>query len=243
MINKILIADDSQTIRSVAEFLLRQKGYEVILAKDGEETLDLANKYTPDLIFLDNSLPLMRGDILYHKLKENPMLKEVPVVMLLNSGESLDQGVFSDMENISYILKPFSPRELLEKVEKYSEKEKVIEEKNSEQENIMASIDDSDEFKDSPQLESRDKESYQEFVTEFKKEIEGLQEDEPQVYRKMKLEPSGKEKEINTVDLDYENLTRRIISEISAKVAEKISEKIDTLEIKQMIKEKVKELV
>lgn len=276
MPNKILVADDSQTIRSVAEFLLRQKGYEVFLAQNGEEAFALIKKISPDLVLLDNSMPLKDGFSLCQDLKNDYALKNIPVVMLLNSRESVNQEGFKTSGCDSFILKPFSPREFLEKVEESLKKtEKTsqvkIEEMNlikepeaypSGMDRIPDSVQDKsvfeprlEEFSEEteetiPQPQMKQEDSYEKFVSEFKKEMEGMEEDEPMVYREMKLEPPGEQKpEVRSVetvgvkDLDFENLTRKIVNEVSARVAEKIAEKIDAQEIKQMIKEKIEGLV
>ena len=276
MRNKVLVADDSQTIRSVAEFLLRQKGYEVFLAQNGEEAFALIKKISPDLVLLDNSMPLKDGFSLCQDLKNDYALKNIPVVMLLNSRESVNQENFKTSGCESFILKPFSPREFLEKVEaslKKTEKtsQVKIEEGNliKEPDSYPGSIDQvpdsvSDKSVFQPRLEpdtseeeeritqprTRQEDSYEKFVSEFKKEMEGMEEDEPMVYQEMKVESPGEQRpSIRTVetagvkDLDFDNLTRKIVNEVSARVAEKIAEKIDAQEIKRMIKEKIEELV
>ncbi|HEX9912034.1 MAG TPA: hypothetical protein VGB01_02175, partial [candidate division Zixibacteria bacterium] len=78
---------------------------------------------------------------------------------------------------------------------------------------------------------------------EFKREMEGLEKEEPVVYRELKLESPEEKEEKEFKGLDYEKLTTRIVKEVSTMVAEKIAEKIDSEEIEQMIKEKIKELV
>jgi len=256
MSNKVLIADDSQTIRSVAEFLLRQKGYEVILAQNGEEALNLIKKLLPDLVLLDNSMPLMDGYTLCEELKKDGALNKIPVVMLLNSRESVNQEGFRSSGCVDFILKPFSPREFLEKVQKFLRKEetseKILEGKNSEVERVTEQTDYLSDLKDEEEKGVEEKiaqpvleggEGYERFVTEFKKEMEGLNKDEPMVYREMKFETLEEKKEEGFKDFDYENLTQRIVKEVSIKVAEMVAEKIDAQEIEQMIKEKIKELV
>jgi CheY-like chemotaxis protein len=256
MPNKVLIADDSQTIRSVAEFLLRQKGYEVILAQDGEEALDLVKKTSPNLVLLDNSMPQTDGFTLCQELKKDFALKKIPVVMLLSSREWINQEGFQSSGCEGYILKPFSPREFLEKVEEFFNKEvlpgKTLEGKSSEFEEIKEPEDFLSELKAVEEERLAEKtvkpnpeegNSYERFVSEFKREMEGLEEDESVVYREMKLESPEEKEEERFKGLDYEKLTSRIVKEVSTIVAEKITEKIDSKEIEQMIKEKIRELV
>jgi CheY-like chemotaxis protein len=260
MPNKVLVADDSQTIRSVAEFLLRQKGCEVILAKDGEEALTLIRSSSPDLVLLDNSMPLLDGYTLCQRLKKDPALKNIPVVMLLNSRETVNQEGFKESECENFIVKPFSPREFLERVGEYLKKDKLTEDATGERDAESMEIKEPSEFssdlkdlsepgfggekkdfEETAQV-SPDQNNYEKFVTEFKKEMQGLGEDEPIVYREMKLENVEKEREKALLKLDYDDLTRRIVEEVSLRVAEKIAEKIDAQEIERLIKEKVKEL-
>jgi CheY-like chemotaxis protein len=276
MPNKVLVADDSQTIRSVAEFLLRQKGYEVFLAQNGEEAFSMIKKNTPDLVLLDNSMPIKDGFALCQDLKNDYAFKNIPVVMLLNSRESVNQENFKTSGCDSFILKPFSPREFLEKVEESLKKTEKTSQVKIEEMNLikepefypggMVKIPDSvqdksvfephaeqlssDEEESIIQPKTRQEDNYEKFVSEFKKEMEGMEEDEPMVYQEMKIQPPGEQKpEIRAVetagvkDLDFESLTRKIVNEVSARVAEKIAEKIDAQEIKQMIKEKIEQLV
>lgn len=258
---KVLVADDSQTIRNVAEFLLRQKGFEVILAKDGEEALTLIRSSSPDLLLLDNSMPLLDGYSLCQELKKDPDLKNIPVVMLLSSRETANQEDFKNTGCEDFILKPFSPREFLEKVGEYLKKDKLTEEatrkRNAESMEIKEPSEFSGDLKDLSEPEfsgdkkdfeetsriTLDQNNYDKFVTEFKKEMEGLGEDEPVVYQEMKIEAPDVEEEEESKELDYEDLTQRIVEEVSTKIAERIAEKINAQEIEQMIKERVKELV
>ena len=276
MPNKVLVADDSQTIRSVAEFLLRQKGYEVFLAQNGEEAFALIKKNTPDLVLLDNSMPIKDGFTLCQDLKNDYALKNIPVVMLLNSRDSVNQEGFKSSGCESFILKPFSPREFLEKVENSLKKTEKTSQVKIEEGNLIKepevfpggidripdSVQDKSVFqpREEPDASAQEEkitlpkvkqeDSYEKFVSEFKKEMQGMEEDEQMVYQEMKLKPQGEQTSdskaggtMGAANLDFENLTRKIVSEVSAKVAEKIAEKINAEEIKQMIKDKIEELV
>jgi hypothetical protein len=176
--------------------------------------------------------------------------------MLLNSREWINQEGFQNSACEGYILKPFSPREFLEKVGEFFKKEeppgKTLEGKSSEFEEIKEPEDFLSVLKaeEEERLEEKitkpnpeEGDSYERFVSEFKKEMEGLEKDEPVVYREMKLESPEEKEEEGFKGLDYEKLTTRIVKEVSTIVAKKIAEKIDSEEIEQMIKEKIKELV
>ena len=84
---KILVADDSPTIRKVAESLLKKQGYEVFCAEDGASALGMAKTNKPDLIFWDDSLPILNGHGVCEELKGNKELKDTPLIILLTKDE------------------------------------------------------------------------------------------------------------------------------------------------------------
>src|SRR4026208_1899756 len=86
---RILVIDDSNTIRRSAEMFLRQAGYEVILAEDGFDALAKISDYQPRLIFVDITMPRLDGYQTCALIKQNPELKSTPVIML-----SSKDGVF-----------------------------------------------------------------------------------------------------------------------------------------------------
>ena len=112
----ILVADDETHILHVVSLKLRNAGFDVITAEDGEEALELAIEHGPDLLITDFQMPYMTGLELCQKLKENESTAQLPAVMLTARGFSLSQADM-DQTNISGVLsKPFSPREVLTKV-------------------------------------------------------------------------------------------------------------------------------
>ena len=119
MSKKILIADKSITIRSIAESLLRQKGYEVATAAEQDKALSSIRESPPDLIFLDYSLPSVSLSIFLQTLKSEPELKNVPVVLMFPISELKKQESLIQKENLSYLIKPFTPKELLVKTEEF----------------------------------------------------------------------------------------------------------------------------
>jgi DNA-binding response OmpR family regulator len=118
---KILVADDSPTVRKVTESLLKKQGYEVLCAEDGASALSLAKINKPDLIFLDDSLPILDGLSVCEELKGNDQLKDIPVIMLLDIPwtEKESRGVRAD----AFMVKPLNPKDILENVEKFLKKE------------------------------------------------------------------------------------------------------------------------
>lgn len=125
MSKKILIADKSITIRSIAESLLRQKGYEVSAAAEQDKALSSIRESPPDLIFLDYSLPSVSLSIFLQTLKSEPELKNVPVVLMFPISELKKQESLIQKEHLSYLIKPFTPKELLVKTEEFIQESKA----------------------------------------------------------------------------------------------------------------------
>ncbi len=126
MNHKILVADDSPTVRNVAESLLRKRGYEVILADDGAKALGIAKTHKPDLIFLDDSMSIMNGEQVCREIRQDKNLKDIPVIMLL-SGDGIEKK--QDLKQIgadAFITKPFNPKEILDHAERLLQKEKTF---------------------------------------------------------------------------------------------------------------------
>ena len=113
---KILIADDNQNIRDALTYLLEDEGYELLLAKDGAETLRKVRDLRPDILFLDIMMPEINGYDVCRTIKEDPLLKDTYVIMLTAKGQIAEQERGKDVGANEYIVKPFSPMELLAKV-------------------------------------------------------------------------------------------------------------------------------
>ncbi len=113
---KILIAEDERDIRDLVAFTLRFAGHEVIAATNGEEAVDLAPKINPDLILMDVRMPRMTGYEACKIMKTMPGIKDVPVVFLTARGQEseIQQGLGAGAEE--YLLKPFAPDQLTERV-------------------------------------------------------------------------------------------------------------------------------
>ncbi len=109
MSNKILAVDDDPKILKILLHTLRKEGFEVITAASGEEALEKARKYSPDLVILDIMMPGMDGFETFQKLKA---LHDVPVVILSARSDEVDRVVGFRMEVDDYQTKPFSPTEL-----------------------------------------------------------------------------------------------------------------------------------
>ncbi|HMR98787.1 MAG TPA: response regulator [Anaerolineales bacterium] len=113
---KILIAEDERDIRDLVAFTLRFAGHEVTAATNGEEAVELAPKINPDLILMDVRMPRMTGYEACKIMKTMPGIKDIPVVFLTARGQEseIQQGLGAGAEE--YLLKPFAPDQLTERV-------------------------------------------------------------------------------------------------------------------------------
>lgn len=113
---KILIAEDEPDIRELVAFMLRFAGYEVVAAANGEDAVQTAAREVPDLILMDVRMPRMTGYDACRLMKANPDLQDVPVVFLSAKGQEteIQSGLAAGAEE--YLLKPFSPAELTNRV-------------------------------------------------------------------------------------------------------------------------------
>ena len=113
---KILIAEDERDIRDLVAFTLRFAGYEVVTATNGEEAVALAPKENPDLILMDVRMPRMTGYDACRILKANPDMKDIPVVFLSAKGQESEIQTGLGVGAEEYLLKPFAPDQLTERV-------------------------------------------------------------------------------------------------------------------------------
>lgn len=110
---RVLIVDDSATIRRALEMILKPEGFELQLAATGKEALERAASFDPELILLDYVLPDMRGPDVCAALEEIPRTQATPVVLVSAKGTSIRQA-YEDARNVvSYITKPFKPKVVL----------------------------------------------------------------------------------------------------------------------------------
>jgi DNA-binding response OmpR family regulator len=113
---KILIAEDEPDIRDLVAFTLRFAGYEVVAANNGEEAVQMASREFPDLILLDVRMPRMTGYDACRAIKANPELKDIPVVFLSAKGQESEIQTGLDAGAEEYLLKPFAPDQLTDRV-------------------------------------------------------------------------------------------------------------------------------
>ena len=116
---KVLVIDDSNTIRRSAEIFLKQGGYEVLLAEDGFDALSKVNDHDPDLIFCDILMPRLDGYQTCAIIKRNARFSSVPVVMLSSKDGVFDKARGRIVGSEHYLTKPFTREELLSAIESH----------------------------------------------------------------------------------------------------------------------------
>lgn len=116
MNRKVLVADDEPNIVVALEYLLQRGGYEVIIARNGEEALKQIETHVPDLVLLDIMMPLRSGYDVCKRIREQAAWRHIKIVMLSAKGREteVNRGMAAGAD--LYVTKPFSTRELLEKV-------------------------------------------------------------------------------------------------------------------------------
>ena len=113
---RILIAEDEPDIRELVAFTLRFAGHEVTATSNGEEAYHKAQEIIPDLIMMDVRMPRMTGYDACRAMKQIPALKDIPVVFISAKGQEseIQSGLEAGAEE--YLLKPFAPDQLVERV-------------------------------------------------------------------------------------------------------------------------------
>src|SRR3989344_615485 len=117
---KVLVIDDSNTIRRSAEIFLKQGGYEVVLAEDGFDALSKVNDHAPDVIFCDILMPRLDGYQTCAIIKRNPRFTHTPVIMLSSKDGLFDKARGRMVGSQDYLTKPFTKDQLLQAVAQYT---------------------------------------------------------------------------------------------------------------------------
>ncbi len=115
---KILIVDDEPDILRLASLRLKKLGYNVIMAIDGKEALDAIRSEKPDLVLLDLILPVMNGADVCKKTKNDEKLKHIPIILFTAHSDSMTAEKTKEFGADDYIIKPFDPEELMNKIER-----------------------------------------------------------------------------------------------------------------------------
>lgn len=117
---KVMVIDDSNTIRRSAEIFLKQSGCEVILAEDGFDALSKIANHLPDIIFVDIMMPRLDGYQTCSLIKRNSRFKSTPVIMLSSKDGLFDRARGRMVGSDQYLTKPFTQESLLQAVSTYA---------------------------------------------------------------------------------------------------------------------------
>lgn len=109
---KLLVVDDEKDIAELISFSLQKRNHTVLLAYDGSTGLQVALKESPDLIILDQMMPVMDGKTMFLELKKDPRTATIPVIFLTAKAQTADRIQGLELGVDDYIAKPFSPKEL-----------------------------------------------------------------------------------------------------------------------------------
>jgi len=119
---KVLVVDDEEYIQHILNFSFGAEGYEVITAADGEEAVTVARSEKPDIIVLDIMMPKMDGYEACKQIKADPQTQNIPVILLTAKGREVDRKLGAEAGADDYVVKPFSPGRLIERVEGFIKK-------------------------------------------------------------------------------------------------------------------------
>lgn len=120
---KVLVIDDSATIVAMLGRMLRQNDYAVLEAEDAEKGLEVAYRDNPAIIFLDIVLPGMSGFTALRHLRQNPLTKDVPIIMISGNEQATEQFYVQRIGADDFMKKPFSRAELFTRIEKLLDKD------------------------------------------------------------------------------------------------------------------------
>ena len=119
MKKRILVVEDQEDNRQILRDLLANAGYEMIEAEDGSKAIELAASHRPDLILMDIQLPLVDGYEATRRLKADPSLMNIPIIVVTSYALSGDEEKARQAGCDAYVAKPYSPRALLAKIREY----------------------------------------------------------------------------------------------------------------------------
>jgi CheY-like chemotaxis protein len=116
MAYKLLLADDSITIQKVVELILSEEGFEIKATSNGEEALTAIPSFKPDIILADIEMPKINGYQLCEKIKKDPLMSSIPVILLAGAFEPIDEELAKQVNADDFIIKPFESQELISKI-------------------------------------------------------------------------------------------------------------------------------
>lgn len=109
----VMTVDDSQTMRDMVSYTLKEAGYQVLEAEDGQHALDVLSSNTADIIITDLNMPNMDGITLIKELRNNPSYKVKPILMLTTEADDAKKAAGREAGATGWIVKPFNPEKLL----------------------------------------------------------------------------------------------------------------------------------
>lgn len=119
MSKRILVVEDQADNRQILRDLLGNAGYELMEAENGEQALSAVAAQRPDLILMDIQLPVMDGYEATRRIKADPALRAIPIIVVTSYALSGDEGKAREAGCDAYVTKPFSPRQLLATIRDY----------------------------------------------------------------------------------------------------------------------------
>ena len=119
MTRSVLVVDDEPNIVLSLEFLIKQAGYEVRVARDGDAALKAIEERLPDLVLLDVMMPKRDGFDVCETIRANPVWKEIPIIMLTAKGRDIEREKGLALGADAYITKPFSTRDALDQIRQF----------------------------------------------------------------------------------------------------------------------------
>ena len=115
---KILLVDDQPNFTTMMSMKLTSMGYQVFTAANGKEALAMADTEAPDLVVMDIMMPVMDGLTAVEEMRKNPKIAGTNVIFLSAKGQQKDRDKAAELKAADFMAKPFSPKELVEKIEK-----------------------------------------------------------------------------------------------------------------------------
>ena len=116
---RILAVDDEPHILRLISFSLSSHGFEVLEATDGLSAVEVARREQPDLVLLDVMMPVLDGYEACRRIKADPATSDIPVFMLTAKTQVAEQSTGKDVGALDYICKPFTPKDLVARVESF----------------------------------------------------------------------------------------------------------------------------
>src|SRR5499433_614217 len=119
MSKRILVVEDQADNRRILQDLLTSAGYEIILAENGQEALEVVARERPNLILMDIQLPLLDGYETTRRIKADPVLRAIPIIVITSYALSGDESKAKAAGCNGYVSKPYSTRQLLATIQHY----------------------------------------------------------------------------------------------------------------------------